>query len=98
MYRKEECLTVWVQKAPSHWKHGIKIILTLKPLKRWIFFIKTLKAKRFFSIGNHHNGLSHSFSIHLNTYVMGLRPVEIVYAYGVEIDFSCQNLTSTEII
>ena len=45
--------------------------------KLWIFFMKTLKAKGFFAIWNHHNCLSQLFPIHLNTYVMGLRPLEI---------------------
>ena len=48
----------------------------------------------FFSIRNHHNCLSQLFPIHLNTYVMGTRPLEIVYSDNVEIDFSRQNLTT----
>ena len=32
---------------------------------------------RFFSILNHHKCLRQLFPIHLNTYVMGLRPLEI---------------------
>ena len=32
----------------------------------------------------------------MNTYVMGLPPLEIFNPYSAGIDFSCQNLTSTE--
>ena len=48
--------------------------LTLKAL---IFFIKTLETKGFISIWYHHKCLIQLFPIHLNTYVMGLRPLEI---------------------
>ena len=47
-----------------------------------------METKRFPSIWNHHEFLSELFPIHLNTYVMGLRPLEIfVYAYSAGIDF-----------
>ena len=48
--------------------------LTHKALK---YFIKTSEAKVFFSIWNHHKCLRELVLIHLNTYVMGLRPLEI---------------------
>ena len=49
-------------------------LLTLKALHE---FVKIIATKEFFSIRNHHKCLSYLFLIHLNTYVMGLRPVEI---------------------
>ena len=55
----------------------IDIYFTPKPLKRWIFVIKTLETKGFISIWNHHKRLIQLFPIYLNTYVMGLRPLEI---------------------
>ena len=39
------------------------------------YFIKTLATKGFISIWYHHKCLIQLFSIHLNTYVMGLRPL-----------------------
>ena len=49
-------------------------MLTLNAL---IFFIKTLATKGFVSIWYHHKCLIQLFPIHLNTYVMGLRLLEI---------------------
>ena len=49
---------------------------------------------RFFQFENHHKWLSLLFPIHLNTYVVGLRPFEIFFSYSAGIDFSRQNLTS----
>ena len=54
---------------------------TLKALK--CFFMKTLETKGFFSIWNHYDCLSWLFLIHLNTYVMGLRPLEIFFTFAV---------------
>ena len=48
--------------------------LTLKAL---IFFMKTLEAKGVFSVWNYHKGLIQVFPIPLNTYVLGIRPLEI---------------------
>ena len=48
-------------------------------MKRLIFFIKTLETKGFISICNRHKCLIHLFLIRLNTYVMGLRPLEIYF-------------------
>ena len=36
-----------------------------------------LYTKGFYSIRKHHKCLSSLFLIHLNTYIMGLRPLEI---------------------
>ena len=38
-----------------------------------------MEIKVFFSIRNHHKGLSQLFLLHLNTYVMEPRPLEIFY-------------------
>ena len=51
-----------------------RMVLTLEALR---FFLKTLETKGFFSIWNHHTCLSQLFLIHFNTYLMGLRPLEI---------------------
>ena len=42
-----------------------------------LFSYKPCRPKRFFSIWNHHKCLSYLFPLHMNTYVMGLRPLEI---------------------
>ena len=55
-----------------------------------------MEAKGVFSISNHHKYLSELFPINLNTYVMGLRPLEIVLLLQ-GIDFSRQNLTSVDV-
>ena len=52
------------------------LTLTLKALKQ---FLKTMETKVFFSIWNYHKCLSQFFLIHLNTYGMGLRPLEICF-------------------
>ena len=49
----------------------------IQPLKRWFFF-KSWKAKVFFQFETIINVLVSFFPIHLNTYVMGLLPLEIV--------------------
>ena len=48
-----------------------------EPLKRRIFLMKTLKTKGCFSILKHQSCLSQLFLVHLNTYLMSLRPSEI---------------------
>ena len=56
--------------------------------------MKTLEAKGFFSIWNkkiNHKCLSHLFPIHLNTYVIGLRPLLIFFSYSAGSDLSRQN-------
>ena len=54
----------------------------------------SMTSREFFSIWNHHKYLSQIFSIHLNTYIMGLRPLEIFLnlTCRVEIDFTRQNM------
>ena len=47
-------------------------ILTLKALN---ILIKNMETKGFLWIWNHHKWLSYLLLIHLNTYVMGLRPL-----------------------
>ena len=47
-----------------------------------------MEIKGFISIYYHHKCLIQLFLIHLNTYVMGLRPLEILYSYSAGIDFS----------
>ena len=47
-------------------------------LKSWNSFYKN----QFFSIWNHHKCLSLLFLLHLNTYVMGLWPLEIFYIFS----------------
>ena len=60
--------------------------------------MKTLEAKGFVPVSKHHKCLRLLFTIHLNTYVMGLRPLEILLLlYSAGIDFSRQNLTSTDV-
>ena len=49
-------------------------LLTIKELN---FSLKTMETKGFISISYHHKCLIQLFLIHLNTYVMGLRPLEI---------------------
>ena len=57
-----------------------------------------METKGLFSIWNHHKSLSLVFPIHLNTYDMGLRPLQIFfYFYSAGIDFSRQNLTSIDV-
>ena len=70
------------------------VFLTIKAMN---FLIKTLGTKGFFSIRNYHNRLSWRFPIHLNTYVMGLGPLEIFLLLHRGTDFSRQNLTSTDV-
>ena len=53
--------------------------------------------QHFFLIWNHHKWLSQLFPLHLNTYVMCLRPLEILYSFSVGIDFRRQDLTSTDV-
>ena len=65
--------------------------LTLKALT---FFIKTLETKGFISIWNHHNCLSQVFLIHLNTYGLGLGPLEIFLLLQCGDPFRRQNLKS----
>ena len=70
------------------------VILSVQGLARslqTLNFVKTMETKVGFSIRNHHECLSWLFQIHLNTYVMGLRPVELLQ-YG-----DRQNLTSTDV-
>ena len=62
-------------------------------LNRW----KTLETKGFILIWYHHKSLFQLFPIHLNTYVMGLRPLEIFYSYSAGIDFSRQNLRTIDV-
>ena len=50
-----------------------------------------------FSIWNHPKWLSWLFMIHLNTYVMDLRPLWLFHFYSVGIDFRRQNLTCTDV-
>ena len=50
---------------------------TSHPWSAELFCKKNIATKGFFSIWNHHKCLSQLFPIHLNTYVMGLRSVEI---------------------
>ena len=56
-------------------------VLTLKALKLYLW--KPWRPKVFFSIWNHHKCLSQLFMIHLNTYVMGLRPLQICFTLTV---------------
>ena len=51
-----------------------------------------METKGFLLIGNHHKCLSQLFLLHLNTYVMGLRPLYIFYYVSARIDFRRQNL------
>ena len=46
-------------------------------LKRWIIFFINYENQSVFSIWKHHKCLTQLSLIHLNTYVMGLRPLEI---------------------
>ena len=55
-------------------KPGVVWPLTLKAMN---YFNKNLEDQRVYSIQNHHTCFIEVFMIHLNTYVMGLRPLEI---------------------
>ena len=68
--------------------------LTLKALP---IFAKILETKWFLLILNHQKCLIQVFPIHLNTYVMGLRPLEIFLLLQCGVDFSRQNLTSVDV-
>ena len=46
-------------------------------LKVLIIFKKTMETKGIYSIWNHYKCFSYLFLLHLNTYLMGLRPLEI---------------------
>ena len=78
---------------------GIQLFnLAVQPLKRKFFLWKLWKPKLFFSVWKQHKCLRLLFTIHLNTYGMGLRPLEIfLLLYSAGIDFSRQNLTSTDV-
>ena len=74
---------LWIDWLTEHLKNVIDLSVLLFcmkftwPLQRWKNCIKTLENKGFISIWNHHKCLIQLFPIHLNTYVMSLRPVEI---------------------
>ena len=52
-------------------------------LKELNFFHKNIWGQSVFSIWNHQNCLSYVFPIRLNTYVMGLRPLQICFTFTV---------------
>ena len=83
MYTTEYCPLSWTT-----------VIITLKALN---YFCISHGAQRVFS--NHHKCLSYLFQIHLNTYVMGPRPLKNVFTRTLHegIDFRRQNLTSTDV-
>ena len=78
--------------SPSNFLFERKI-LTLEAM---IFFKKTSEIKAFISIWYQHKCLIQLFLIHLNTYVMGLRPLVIFNSYSARIDFGRQNLASID--
>ena len=47
-----------------------------------------METSGFYSIGNHHKCLSQLFPIHLNTYVIRLRPLEILAYASLERDMA----------
>ena len=70
------------------------MVLTVKALT----YIYTNQANRkIFSKRNHHKCLSYFFALHLNTNVMGLLPLNIVYSVSAGIVFVLQNLTSIDV-
>ena len=70
-----------------------EVELTLKALN--VFFIKTMETKGFILISYHHKCLIWLLPIHLNTYVMGLWPLEIFLL--LQRRDSRQNLMSTDV-
>ena len=62
------------QGASRHPQRSPNAYSTLQPLK---YFWINHGHKRVFSIRNHHKCFSQLFPLHLSTYVMGLRPIEI---------------------
>ena len=71
------------------------LILNLSPYNAELFCINHGDQK-FFPTWNHHKSLSYLFLIHLNTYVIGLRLLEIFYSYSAVAVFIRHNLPSTD--
>ena len=58
---------------------------------------KKHEDERVISIQNNNKCLSQLFQLHLNTYVMGLRPLYMFYSSSAGIDFKRQNMTSIDV-
>ena len=61
----------------------INAMREVNPYNAELFFISHREQMVFFSIWNHHKCLSYIFLIHLNTYVMGLQPLDIILIISV---------------
>ena len=74
-----------------------------QPLNAEICVYKPWRSKRFFSISNRHKVLNWIFPLHVNTYIMGLRPLLLFNMFNAWTVFwrcwaKCQNLKYTAII
>ena len=70
--------------------NNVLVIFTLTTL---VYFHIDHREQRV-SILNYHKCLIWPFPLHLNTYVLGLRPLKIFNSFSAGIDFRRQNLTS----
>ena len=93
-------ISMWLRFYPHQATHSFSTSRVTLP--RYLMCLQrcnilkwyTMETKGVFSIWNHDKCLS----FHLNTHVMGLRPLYIyVYSYSAGIDFRCLNLTSTDV-
>ena len=79
-------------------KESINIYYHPLPTKARRYFVKKNRNQSgFFSIWIHHKCLRQLFLIHLNTYVMGLRPLEICWFLQCGDRLIRQNLTSLNV-